>query len=72
MSIYKREEETYRNERARTYFLLGELYKAMMDVEEAEKWNGEAERLRRLILNKGSLPPGKEEDFDQLIMFWSR
>ncbi|KAI0182112.1 hypothetical protein GGR52DRAFT_67803 [Hypoxylon sp. FL1284] len=71
LRIYEKGEGAHRNEMARTYFQLGELYTSAGDAEAGREWNDKAETLRRRILGREDLPPGKEDDYDQLIMFWS-
>lgn len=71
LTVYAKE-PIYCNEEARTCFILGQLYGKMGDSESAKKSSDRAEQLRERILGVPDSLAAVEEDFDELIMFWSR
>lgn len=71
LKVYQRE-PIYCNEEARTHFVLGLLFDKTGDKKRAAESSKTAEALRRQITGAVSSVPGTEEDFDELIMFWSR
>lgn len=63
-----------RNELARTTYKKGQMYQAMGDVVSAEReWRTAYALWRRLrVGDKRDLTDVTEEDYDALVIFWSR
>lgn len=69
--IYK-QSDVYHNEAARTYYKLGQVLSELNIVQEAKVASETAEELRTGVMKDKWLPATSEEDFDILIVFWSR
>lgn len=71
LKIYE-QDKIYCNEAARTYFVLSEVATARGNEVQGDKWRSRAKELLREITKAEYPGPVTEEDYDELIMFWSR
>lgn len=71
LDIYK-QSAIYSNEAARTYYKLGQVYSALDMTEKAEEASRRAEELRKELMKEKWAPATSEDDFDNLIVAWSR
>jgi hypothetical protein len=74
LKVWNTVKSVYRNEIARTSFLKAKLLAKMGENEQSETALREATRLRAELVPNSSKPVRElvEEDFDQLVTFWSR
>ena len=74
LKVWSAAKSVYRNEIARTSFLKAKLLAKMNKNEQSETALREAIRLRAELVPNSSKPVRElvEEDFDQLVTFWSR
>lgn len=73
LKVYDKTPHLYKNELARTKYKIGCVRQDIGDSEAGIELIREAERVRQEIVPWEDWEPAKgEEDFDEIIQFWSR
>jgi hypothetical protein len=73
LAIYKTNEKFFKNEIARTTYKVGCLYQDLGDLGRGRANIEEAQTLRKEIMPPEKwFPATHEEDFDEIVMYWTR
>ena len=73
LEVYENTPHLFRNEIARTKYKMGCIYQDMGDMAKGRAEIRKAERMRQEIVSAEDWAPARgEEDYDEIVQFWTR